>query len=32
MIVRELLRAGVRVFTYGDGREITQDSALDSSS
>jgi site-specific DNA recombinase len=29
VIVRELLRAGVRVFTYADGREITLDSALD---
>jgi DNA invertase Pin-like site-specific DNA recombinase len=29
VIVRELMRAGVRLFTYADGREITQDSALD---
>jgi DNA invertase Pin-like site-specific DNA recombinase len=29
VIVRELLRAGIRVFTYGDGRELTLDSALD---
>src|SRR5262245_23318021 len=29
VIVRELLRAGVRVFTYADGREITLDSALE---
>lgn len=29
VIVREILRAGVRIFTYSDGREITLDSALD---
>jgi site-specific DNA recombinase len=29
VIVRELMRAGVRLFTYADSREITQDSALD---
>src|SRR5215470_1665327 len=29
VIVREFLRAGVRVFTYADGREITLDSALE---
>jgi DNA invertase Pin-like site-specific DNA recombinase len=29
VVVREILRAGVRLFTYADGREISQDSALD---
>ena len=29
VVVREILRAGVRLFTYGDRREITLDSALD---
>ena len=29
VVIRELLRAGVRVFTYADGCEITQDSALE---
>jgi site-specific DNA recombinase len=29
VVVREILRAGVRLFTYADRREITQDSALD---
>jgi len=29
VVVREILRADVRLFTYGDRREITLDSALD---
>jgi site-specific DNA recombinase len=29
IVLREIIRAGVRVFTYGDGREITLESALD---
>ena len=29
VVVREILRAGVRLFTYADRREITLDSALD---
>ena len=29
VIVREIMRADVRLFTYADGREITQASALD---
>ncbi len=29
VIIREILRAGVRLFTYSDGREITLESAFD---